>query len=61
MCPKSVSQRQRAGIPRDTATQLVNHASELIHQFYQREKVEDVALWRDVVRFPQSAPAAVWT
>jgi hypothetical protein len=31
---------------------LVNHASELIHQIYQREKVEDVAQWRDAVQFP---------
>ncbi|MGO8765967.1 MAG: hypothetical protein ACLQSR_12650 [Limisphaerales bacterium] len=26
-----------------------NHSSELIHQVYQREKVEDVAQWRDAV------------
>ena len=31
---------------------LVNHASELIHQSYQREKVEVVAQWRDAVNFP---------
>jgi hypothetical protein len=31
---------------------LVNHASELIHGVYQREKVEDVAKWRDAVSFP---------
>jgi hypothetical protein len=31
---------------------LVNRASELIHQFYQREKVEDAAQWRDAVQFP---------
>ena len=31
---------------------LVNHASELIHKIYQREKVEDVEKWRDVVKFP---------
>jgi hypothetical protein len=37
---------------------LVNHASELIHQVYQREKVEDVAQWRDAVNFPQANPAA---
>jgi hypothetical protein len=30
---------------------LVNHAAELIHQVYQREKVEDVARWRDAVQF----------
>jgi hypothetical protein len=28
-----------------------HHASELIHQIYQREKVEDVAQWRDAVQF----------
>src|ERR1700677_405906 len=31
---------------------LVNHSSELIHQIYQREKIEDVVQWRDAVRFP---------
>jgi hypothetical protein len=31
---------------------LVNHASELIHQIYQRETVQDVAQWRDALRFP---------
>jgi hypothetical protein len=35
----------------DTNMRLVNHASELIHQIYQREKVEDVAQWRDAVQF----------
>ena len=34
------------------AMRLVNHSSELIHQVYQREKVEDVAQWRDAVQFP---------
>jgi hypothetical protein len=31
---------------------LVNHSSELIHQVYQRDKVDDVAPWRDAVQFP---------
>ena len=31
---------------------LVNHSSELIHQIYQRERVDDVAQWRDAVKFP---------
>jgi hypothetical protein len=31
---------------------MSNHASELIHQIYQREKAEDVAQWRDAVQFP---------
>ena len=26
---------------------LVNHASDLVHQIYQHEKVEDVVKWRD--------------
>jgi hypothetical protein len=44
---------RRAGVPREAAMPLVNHASELIHQIYQREKVEDVAQWRDAVQFPK--------
>lgn len=30
---------------------LENHASELVHQIYQRERVDDVARWRDAVQF----------
>jgi len=33
--------------------------SELIHQTYQREKVEDVAQWRDAVKFPSYGSSAV--
>jgi hypothetical protein len=33
------------------AMRLVNHSSELIHQIYQRERVDDVAQWRDAVKF----------
>jgi len=44
---------RRAGVPREAAMRLVNHSSELIHQVYQREKVEDVAQWRDIVQFPE--------
>ena len=40
------------GVPREAAMRLVNHSSELIHQVYQREKIEDVVQWRDVVKFP---------
>jgi integrase len=47
-----VNRLRRAGVPREAAMRLVNHASELIHQVYQREKVEDVAQWRDAVSFP---------
>ena len=43
---------RRVGVPCEAAMCLVNHASELIHQIYQREKVEDVAQWRDAVKFP---------
>ena len=42
---RHVADAQRA------AMRLVNHSSELIHQIYQREKVDDVAQWRDAVRF----------
>lgn len=47
-----VNRLRRAGVPREAAMRLVNHSSELVHQVYQREKVEDVAQWRDVVSFP---------
>jgi site-specific recombinase XerD len=47
-----VNRLRRAGVPREAAMRLVNHASELIHGVYQREKVEDVAKWRDAVSFP---------
>src|SRR5262249_22058791 len=47
-----VNRLRRAGVPREAAMRLVNHASELIHQIYQREKVSDVAQWRDAVQFP---------
>lgn len=47
-----VNRLRRAGVPREAAMRLVNHASELIHQIYQREKVSDVAQWRNAVSFP---------
>ena len=47
-----VNRLRRAGVPREAAMRLVNHASELIHQVYQREKVEDLARFRDAVSFP---------
>lgn len=47
-----VNRLRRAGVPREAAMRLVNHSSELIHQIYQREKVEDVEQWRDAVKFP---------
>ena len=48
-----VNRLRRAGVPREAAMRLVNHSSELIHQVYQREKVDDVAQWRDAVHFPE--------
>jgi len=48
-----VNRLRRAGVPREVAMRLVNHSSELVHQVYQREKIEDVAKWRDVVQFPK--------
>jgi integrase len=50
-----VNRLRRAGVPREAAMRLVNHSSELIHQVYQREKVEDVVKWTDVVQFPKAA------
>ena len=47
-----VNRLRRASVPREAAMRLVNHASELIHQIYQRERVEDVVRWRDAVTFP---------
>jgi integrase len=47
-----VNRLRRAGVPREAAMRLVNHSSELIHQIYQRERVEDVEQWRDAVEFP---------
>jgi integrase len=47
-----VNRLRRAGVPREAAMRLVNHSSELVHQIYQRERVEDVAQWRDAVKFP---------
>jgi integrase len=47
-----VNRLRRAGVPREAAMRLVNHSSELIHQIYQREKVEDVMRWADAVAFP---------
>jgi hypothetical protein len=46
-----VNRLRRAGVPREAAMRLVNHSSDLVHQIYQREKVEDVAQWRDAVQF----------
>ncbi len=37
-----VNRLRRAGVPREAAMRLVNHASELIHRIYQREKIVSV-------------------
>ena len=48
-----VNRLRHAGVPREAAMRLVNHASDLVHQIYQREKVQDVEKWRDAVTFPK--------
>lgn len=53
-----VNRLRRAGVPREVAMRLVNHASELVHQLYQRERVEDIEKWRDVVSFPSEPQIA---
>jgi len=47
-----VNRLRRVGVPREVAMRMVDHASELVHRIYQREKVEDVVKWRDAVQFP---------
>lgn len=47
-----INRLRRAKVPREAAMRLVNHSSELVHQVYQRERVEDVAQSRDAVQFP---------
>ena len=51
-----VNRLRRASVPREAAMRLVNHASELIHKIYQRERVEDVVKWCDAVQFPSALP-----
>ena len=50
-----INRLRRAGVPREAAMRLVNHASALVHEIYQREKVDDVMQWRDAVQFPSAA------
>jgi integrase len=45
-----VNRLRQAGVPREAAMRLVNHASELVHQIYQRERVDHVVRWRDAVQ-----------
>ena len=49
-----INRLRRAGVPREAAMRLVNHASALVHEVYQREKVDDVMQWRDAIKFPTS-------
>jgi len=51
-----VNRLRRAGVPREAAMRLVNHSSELVHQIYQRERVDDVAKYRDAVTFAAAEP-----
>ena len=58
-----VSRLHRAGVPREIVMRLVNHANELIHRIYEREKVDDLLPWRgkvdkamDMAFSPQASP-----
>lgn len=42
-----VTLMRRQGVPREAAMRLVNHSSELIHQLYDRHRVQDLAKWAD--------------
>lgn len=42
-----VTLMRREGVPREAAMRLVNHSSELIHQLYDRHRVQDLAQWAD--------------
>lgn len=42
-----VTLMRREGVPREAAMRLVNHSSELIHQLYDRHRVQDLAQWSD--------------
>jgi hypothetical protein len=50
-----VNRLRRAGGHREAVMRLVHHASDLVHQIYQHEKVEDVVKWWDAVEFPQGS------
>jgi integrase len=40
-----VTQMRREGVPREAAMRLVNHSSELVHQLYDRHRVQDLAAY----------------
>jgi len=37
----------------EVVIRLMNHASEMMHKIYQRERVKDVMQWCTEVKFPQ--------
>ncbi len=47
-----VNRLREAGVPREAAKRLVNHASDLVHQIYQRETFEDLLPYAGAVKFP---------
>ncbi len=47
-----VNRLRRAGVPREVAMRLVNHSSEIVHEIYQRETVNDLVRWKDALVFP---------
>jgi len=47
-----VNRLRRVGVPREVAMRMVNHASELVHRIYQREKVDYVVKLQHEVQFP---------
>lgn len=49
-----INRLRLARVPREDARRLVNHASEAVHQEYQREEFEDLLPYADAVRFPTS-------
>ena len=49
-----INRLRQAGVPREDARRLVNHASEAVHQEYQREEFEDLLPYVNAVRFPSS-------
>jgi len=55
-----VTRLRRQGVPREVAMRLVNHSNELIHQLYDRHRVQDLAAYRDagIAGLPPSDSAA---
>jgi integrase len=40
-----ITRMHRAGIPEEIVRRLVNHANELVHRIYVRERIEDMIPW----------------